>query len=218
MRIDRRKALAMLGLGAAGPAAAQLPKPLGVTFNHGVASGDPKQDRVVLWTRITPESGQKQIAYTWKLIPLDRRAGGAKSGSGVTGPERDYTVKVDVAGLDPGRNYTFSFAAEGVTSPTGRTHTLPAGPTKDVVIATVSCALYPNGYFNVYKAIADLDRVDLVVHLGDYLYEYGGPGSYGMDSAVAAERPHDPPREIVSLRLPAPPRAVQVGPGPAGGP
>src|SRR4051812_20428635 len=99
MRIDRRKALAMFGLGAAGPAAAQLPKPLSVTFQHGVASGDPKQDRVVLWTRITPESPHKQIAYTWKLNPLDRRAGGAKSGSGVTGPERDYTVKVDVGGL-----------------------------------------------------------------------------------------------------------------------
>ncbi len=199
MRIDRRKALAMLGLGAAGPAAAQLPKPLGVTFQHGVASGDPQADRVVLWTRITPESGQKQIAYTWKLNPLDRRAGGAKSGSGVTGPERDYTVKVDVGGLDPGRTYIFSFQAEGVTSPAGRTRTLPAGPTKDVVIATVSCALYPNGYFNAYKAIADLDRVDLVVHLGDYIYEYGGPGSYGMDSAVAGERPHDPPHECVTL-------------------
>jgi alkaline phosphatase D len=200
MRIDRRKALAMLGLGAAGPAAAaQLPKPLGVSFQHGVASGDPGQDRVVLWTRITPESPHKQIAYTWKLNPLDRRAGGAKSGSGVTGPERDYTVKVDVGGLDAGRNYTFAFEAEGVTSPTGRTRTLPAGPTKDVVIATVSCALYPNGYFHAYRAIADLDRVDLVIHLGDYIYEYGGPGSYGMDSAVAGERPHDPPHECVSL-------------------
>jgi len=199
MRIDRRKALAMLGLGAAGPAAAQLPKPLGVTFNHGVASGDPKADRLVLWTRITPENGQKQIAYTWKLNPLDRRAGGAKSGSGVTGPERDYTVKVDVAGLDPGRNYTFSFQAEGVTSPAGRTRTLPVGATQDVVIATVSCALFPNGYFNVYKAIADLDRVDLVIHLGDYIYEYGGPASYGMSSAVAGERPHDPPHECRNL-------------------
>src|SRR6185369_17408476 len=186
MRIDRRQTLAMLGLGAAGPAAAaQLPKPLGVSFNHGVASGDPKADRVVLWTRVTPESGQKQIAYTWKLNPLDRRAGGAKSGSGVTGPERDYTVKVDVGGLDPGRSYTFEFQSKGVTSPTGRTRTLPEGPTKDVVLAVTSCTLFPNGYFNAYGAIADLPRVDVVLHLGDYIYEYGGPDSYGMNSAVA---------------------------------
>jgi alkaline phosphatase D len=199
MKIDRRKALAMLGLGGAAPAAAQTPKPLGVTFQHGVASGDPTQDRVVLWTRITPESPHSQIAYTWALNPLDRRAGGAKKGSGVTGPERDFTVKVDVAGLDPGRAYTFAFKAEGVTSPTGLTRTLPAGKTDDMVLAVASCTLFPNGYFNAYQAIADLPRVDAVLHLGDYIYEYGGPGSYGMDSAVAAERPHDPPREILSL-------------------
>jgi alkaline phosphatase D len=199
MKINRRRALAFLGFGAATPAAAQLPKPLGVTFQHGVASGDPTQTSVILWTRITPEGAGGQIPYTWTLNPLDRRAGGAKSGSGVTGPDRDYTVKVDVGGLDPGRNYTFQFKAKGVTSPTGRTNTLPKGPTKDVVLAVASCTLYPNGYFNAYGAIADLERVDAVLHLGDYIYEYGGPGSYGMNSPVAAERPHDPPHEVVSL-------------------
>ncbi|MCW5760453.1 MAG: PhoD-like phosphatase N-terminal domain-containing protein, partial [Phenylobacterium sp.] len=161
MRIDRREALALLGLGAATPAAAQTAKPLGVTFQHGVASGDPTQTRVVLWTRITPESPHAQIAYTWALNPVDRRAGGAKKGAGVTGPDRDFTVKVDVGGLDAGRAYTFAFTAEGVTSPTGLTRTLPQGPTRDAVIATTSCALFPNGYFNAYQAIADLPRVDL---------------------------------------------------------
>lgn len=200
MKIDRRKALALLGLGAATPAAAQSSAMAGkVAFKHGVASGDPKQDRVVLWTRITPEKPGADIAYTWRLNPIDRRAGGAKSGSGTTGPARDYTVKVDATGLDAGRAYTFEFEAAGVTSPMGRTRTLPAGPTQDVVLAVASCTLYPNGYFNAYQAIADLPRVDAVLHLGDYIYEYGGPKSYGMDSAVAAERPHDPPREIVSL-------------------
>ena len=199
MNIDRRRALALLGLGAASPAAAQAPKSLKVTFQHGVASGDPTQDRVVLWTRITPEIPGGEVAYTWKLNPLDRRAGGAKSGSGVTGPGRDYTVKVDVGGLDAGRNYTFAFQSGGVTSPTGRTSTLPKGPTKEVVLAVVSCSLYPNGYFNAYQAVADLPRVDAVLHLGDYIYEYGGPDTYGMNSTVAGERPHDPPHEIVSL-------------------
>lgn len=199
MRINRRKALALLGLGAATPAAAQTARPLGVSFDHGVASGDPRQDRVIIWTRITPKSGPREIAYTWSVTPLDRRAGGAKKGSGVTGPDRDYTVKVDVTGLDAGRAYTFAFESEGVASPVGRTQTLPAGPTKDVVLAVASCSLYPNGYFNAYKAIADLERVDAVLHLGDYIYEYGGPGSYGMDSPVAAQRHHDPFHEIVSL-------------------
>jgi alkaline phosphatase D len=199
MKIDRRRALALLGLGAAGPAAAQPPKPLGVTFQHGVASGDPTQDRVILWTRITPEQPGGEIAYTWKLNPLDRRAGGAKSGSGVTGPGRDYTVKVDVGGLDAGRAYTFAFESQGVTSPTGRTRTLPKGPTKDVVLAVASCTLFPNGYFNAYQAIADLPRVDAVLHLGDYIYEYGGDESYGMTSPVAQARKHEPYREIVSL-------------------
>src|SRR5215510_6081013 len=102
MRIDRRKALALLGLGAAAPAAAA-----GQTaFLHGVASGDPTQDRVVLWTRITPANAGP-VAYRWTLTPVDRRAGGAKSGTGVTGPERDYTVKADVTGLEAGRAYSY---------------------------------------------------------------------------------------------------------------
>jgi alkaline phosphatase D len=199
MRIDRRQALAFLGLGAAGPAAAQMPKPLEVSFQHGVASGDPTQDSVILWTRITPETAGGEIAYSWALNPLGGRAGGAKRGKGVTGPARDYTVKVDVGGLDPGRNYIFSFEAQGVVSPAGRTRTLPVGPIKDVVLAFATCALFPHGYFNAYGAIAALPRVDAVVHLGDYIYEYGGPGSYGMDSKVAAQRTHDPDRECISL-------------------
>ncbi len=202
MRIDRRRALALLGLGAAGPAAAQAPARYtgAISFNHGVASGDPLADRVLLWTRITPADPKAgDIAYRWALNPVDRRAGGAKSGHGVTGPGRDWTVKVDVAGLDAGRAYTFEFIANGVTSPIGRTATLPSGATKDVVLAVASCSLYPNGYFNAYEAIAKLPRVDAVLHLGDYIYEYGGPESYGMNSPVAAERPHDPNREIVSL-------------------
>lgn len=202
MKIDRRRTLALLGLGAAAPLGAQAQSPYAgpVAFEHGVASGDPLADAVILWTRITPKGeGAGPIAYTWRLNPIDRRAGGAKSGTGVTGPERDYTVKIDVTGLDPARGYTFEFEANGVTSPMGRTRTLPVGETREVVLAVASCSLYPNGYFNAYQAIADLPRVDAVVHLGDYIYEYGGEGSYGMTSPVAAERAHIPAREIVSL-------------------
>ncbi|MDO8900695.1 MAG: alkaline phosphatase D family protein [Phenylobacterium sp.] len=202
MNIDRRRALALLGIGAAAPltAHAQSAYSGAVAFEHGVASGDPLADAVVLWTRITPKTdGAGLIAYAWRLNPVDRRAGGAKSGAGLTGPDRDFTVKVDVTGLDPARAYTFEFEANGVTSPMGRTRTLPTGEVRELVFAVASCSLYPYGYFNAYQAIADLPKLDAVVHLGDYIYEYGGPGSYGMNSAVAAERPHIPDREIVSL-------------------
>ncbi|MEO8113238.1 MAG: alkaline phosphatase D family protein [Phenylobacterium sp.] len=199
MKIDRRQALALLGAGAA-PAAARAQPRGAVSFSHGVASGDPRADRVILWTRITPAgTGGGDIAYRWRLNPVDRRAGGAKSGQGITGPARDYTAKVDVTGLTPGRAYTYEFEVAGVVSPIGRTRTLPTGPIKDVVLAVASCTLYPNGYFNAYQAIADLPRVDAVLHLGDYIYEYGGDDSYGMASPVAQSRKHEPYREIVSL-------------------
>ena len=150
-----------------------------------------------MWTRITAR-GEDDIAYTWRLDPVDRKGGG-KRGEGVTGSDRDFTVKVDVTNLDPGRAYHFQFEAGGAKSPVGRTATLAEGPTLDAVLAVCTCALYPNGYFNAYEAIARLPRVDAIVHLGDYIYEYGGPASYGMDSAVAGERPHDPGHECVSL-------------------
>ncbi|HXA38896.1 MAG TPA: alkaline phosphatase D family protein [Phenylobacterium sp.] len=195
--MDRRRALALLGLGAAAPARGALARDR-ISFQHGVGSGDPLQDRVILWTRITQRGSDDDVAFRWRLDPLDRKGGG-KHGSGVTGPDRDFTVKVDVVNLDPGRAYSFQFECGGVASPVGLTHTLPDGPTKDVVLAFCTCALFPNGYFNAYGAIARLPRVDAIVHLGDYIYEYGGPGSYGMDSAVAGERPHDPGHECVSL-------------------
>ena len=94
------------------------------------------------------------------------------SGPFVTGPERDYTVKVDAGGLRPGHRYWYRFIADGVTSPTGRTRTLPIGSVEQFRVGVCSCSNYPQGYFNVYRdmAVADLD---LVLHLGDYIYEYG---------------------------------------------
>lgn len=202
MRIDRRQALALLGMGAAAPGSAQasLPVPDGV-FRHGVASGDPLQDRVVIWTRFTPEPGRQVpregLAVRWEVSPAPNGPVVAK-GVAFASADRDFTVKVDVGGLKPGTDYVYRFH-RGPVGIEGRTRTLPAGGVKDVVLAVASCALFPNGYFNAYQAIADLPRVDAVLHLGDYIYEYGGPGSYGMNSKVAGERPHDPPHEIVSL-------------------
>lgn len=196
MTVNRRGLLALLGAGAAAtPAkATRLPS---ARFHHGVASGDPLQDRIVFWTRL---SSSRSGSIAGKLL-----IGGAPNLTGArsidveASQDRDWTVKADVAGLTPGTDYYFRFEFDGAVSPIGRTRTLPVGSTTDVVLAVASCALYPNGHFNAYGEIAKLERVDAVIHLGDYIYEYGGPDSYGMNSAVAAERPHDPPHEIVTL-------------------
>ncbi|ALL12280.1 alkaline phosphatase D family protein [Caulobacter henricii] len=210
MKIDRRKALAFLGLGGTAGAGSSVsaqaltPHKGAVAFEHGVASGDPGQTRVILWTRVTlkaPSGGdvlvELQVASDpdFKTLVQTRKGLTARPGA-------DWTIKVDLdgPGLKPGTDYWYRFVAHGVTSPVGRTRTLPAGPTKDVVLAVASCSLYSNGYFNAYDAIARLPRVDAVLHLGDYIYEYGGePKDYGMNSPVAAQRMPDPLHEIVSL-------------------
>jgi alkaline phosphatase D len=211
MTIDRRRALALFGLGGASAAGeAMAAKPRGpfagrVTFLHGVASGDPLEDRVVLWTRATAEATTARspaLGRGDRPGLQDHRPPGP--GHRVS-PARDYTAKVDVTGLKPATDYFYRFRyvkngksfGKGVG---GRTRTLPQGATRDVVLAVVSCALYPNGYFNAYDAIAKLPRVDAVLHLGDYIYEYGAaPDDYGMASPTAKTRVPDPPREIVSL-------------------
>ncbi|MEI7573519.1 MAG: alkaline phosphatase D family protein [Phenylobacterium sp.] len=200
MRVDRRRALALFGAGSlatGGSAAAQGAGQ--VRFDHGVASGDPTADRVILWTRITPaDPSSGAISYAWSLNPIDRRAGGAKSGRGTTSAAKDFTVKVDVGGLDPGRAYTFTFTSNGATSPMGRTRTLPEGQVEDAVMAIASCSLWQAGYFNAYQAIADLPRVDVVLHLGDYIYEYG-PEGYGAESGKKLGRRVQPGHEIFTL-------------------
>ena len=208
MKIDRRKVLGLLGLSgaAAGEAVAQ---PLSyykgpVAFEHGVASGDPGLTYVILWTRVTPKQQPAgdidvdlEIAADPDFKTLVTSSRGLRARA-----SRDWTVKHDLdgQGLKPGTEYWYRFKANGVTSPIGRTRTLPAGKTKDVVLAVASCSLYPNGYFNAYDAIAKLDRVDAVVHLGDYIYEYGGgPKDYGMNAPTAKTRAPEPAHEIVTL-------------------
>ncbi|CAN7551878.1 alkaline phosphatase D family protein [Phenylobacterium sp. LjRoot225] len=200
MWIDRRKALGLLGAGAAGPAAAAATRsslhaaPEGPVFRWGVASGDPLATAVILWTACAAPG---EVRWEVAEDPAFKRV--VRRGVAQADPARDRTVKVDVGGLKPATNYHYRFRKGAETSPVGRTRTLPVGTTPDVVLAFASCTLYPNGYFNAYAAIAALPRIDAVIHLGDYIYEYGGPDSYGMSSAVAAERPHDPPHECLAL-------------------
>ncbi len=202
MRINRRGALALLGLGGAASATgASATKLAAVSYRHGVASGDPLQDRVVFWTRVSHAGPGAMQAFPGKLlVATSADLKGARSVPVTTGPDRDWTVKADVDGLKPGTDYWYAFEFDGFRSPVGRTRTLPEGATRDVVLAVASCSLYPQGYFNAYGAIARLERVDAVLHLGDYIYEYGAaPGDYGMSSPVAKDRSPQPPHEIVTL-------------------
>jgi len=201
MRIDRRRVLGLIGASAAAPATSAHARQAAaaVAFRHGVASGDPLGDRVMLWTRVTPDRADAAVSVDWRIRPLDSDAVVA-SGVVETGPERDYTVKVDVGGLQPGADYRFDFAVGDVRSPEGRTRTLPAGGTEDVVLAVASCQLHPGGLFNAYEAMAGLERLDAVVHLGDYIYEYGAEADdYGMVTGAALNRVPEPAHEIVSL-------------------
>jgi alkaline phosphatase D len=116
-----------------------------------------------------------------------------------TNEGRDYTVKVDVVGLRPGAPYFYGFLAGEARSPVGRTRTLPQGRLEALTMAVVSCASYPHGFFNAYEAIAKRDDIDLVVHLGDYIYEYG-LGGYGGETGVALGRIPSPEIECRELQ------------------
>ena len=200
MRMNRRGLLGLLGAGAAAPAVTANAAEDAVAFRHGVASGDPYADSVVLWTRVTPPPGSTgPVPVVWRVRSVN---GGTVVASGrvEATAERDFTIKVVASGLAPGREYRFDFRSGEARSPEGRTRTLPSGPTADVVLAVASCQLYPGGLFNAYAAMAELERLDAVVHLGDYIYEYGAePGDYGMATGAGLNRLPDPPHEIVSL-------------------
>ncbi len=202
MTLHRRGLLGLLGAGAAGvgvPAAARPSSP--VAFLHGVASGDPRPDGVVIWTRVTPtDPSVRAIRVDWSVWRDGDTAASVASGTVETGSDRDFTVKVPVEGLRPGVDYRYAFTAGETVSPHGRARTLPEGPTPEVVLVVASCQLYPGGLFNAWDAVSRLERVDAVVHLGDYIYEYGAePDAYGMTSGAALGRIPEPAHEIVSL-------------------
>ena len=149
-----------------------IDKPGAVHFTHGIASGDPLADRVILWTRVLPSSGNTEaVPCTWQVATDDSFETVIAGGEATARAERDYTVKVDAAGLAPGQSYCYRFIAHGVTSPIGCTRTLPVGAVNEFKMAVASCSNYPQGFFHAYRDIAESD-LDVVLHLGDYLYEY----------------------------------------------
>lgn len=163
-------------------------------FYHGVASGDPLTDAVILWTRVTPPSLQKVIV-TWEISSDKNFSSIIQHDTTSTDAKRDFTVKVDVRNLAPGQYYYYRFHALGTYSPIGRTKTASSGTVDSVRFAVVSCANWEFGFFNAYDRIAERE-LDAVIHLGDYIYEYAS-GKYG-DTTIG--RLHIPGHEIVSLQ------------------
>ncbi len=157
-------------------------------FYHGVASGDPLSDRVIIWTRVTPDSSSS-IPVKWQVAPDTAFSTITQSGTLTTSDAEDFTVKVDVTGLQPGTWYYYRFETDGRFSVTGRTYTAPVGDVDSLRFGVVSCSRYASGFFNAYGRMAQRNDLHAVIHLGDYIYENG-------DSSVRA---HFPDYEILNL-------------------
>ncbi|KAJ4010580.1 hypothetical protein NW752_005255 [Fusarium irregulare] len=176
-----------------------------LNFTHGVASGDPWPESVILWTRVAPslksDSSNKTVDGTaglyshetkkyinadpnpicvdWEVKSSDGE-NVVSSGRAYTTSDIDYTIKVEAEGLKPltEYNYQFTICDSDNKSPVGRTKTAPTADddVSELSFAVFSCSNYPNGYFNAYGNAARKDEHDYVIHLGDYIYEYGADG------------------------------------------
>lgn len=171
---------------------------LQVNFDHGVASGDPLQDRVILWTRLTPSDLSARLQVTWQIALDSQFKQIIKTDKVTTSASQDFTVKVDATGLTANQSYFYRFVFGDKISPVGQTKTLPTSTSK-ASFAVCSCSNYPAGYFYVYREMAK-QNVDVVIHLGDYIYEYGADG-YATEDAAKLGRtlPADNNKEIIKL-------------------
>jgi phosphodiesterase/alkaline phosphatase D-like protein len=200
IKLTRRGALlagAGLGLAACGQETFEpLARPDG-PFKHGVASGDPDQTSLVLWTAVTGADGAPVIAevsetpdfaeltFTEQLEPAGPETAGATP----------YKIIAD--GLTPGRAVWYRFRFREHLSPAGTAKPLPEGPVDRFGIAAFACSNYPAGFFNAYGHAAARGDVDLAIHLGDYLYEYGADG-YASEDAERLSRVVDPAHELLT--------------------
>ncbi len=222
-RPSRRTMLRASAVGAAaaaaGPlrvfdvAAAEAPAHRGI-FGYGVASGDPTGDAVVIWTRVTPPRRRPSdpvatpgsglgapTTVRWEVALDEDFKRVVARGVVRTSPDSDHTVKVDVTGLTPYTRYWYRFRVAEQTSPVGRTQTAPdeAGRTHALRFALVSCSNYTGGYFTTYRALGERDDLDFVLHVGDYIYEYGnGADRYGPPE-LAGTRDSQPAGETLVL-------------------
>lgn len=167
-------------------------------FTHSVASGDPKQDSVVLWTRyVAADGGETRLRL--EIAEDERFKRIAARGVAAAGPNSDYCAHSRAGDLKPGRWYHYRFIApDGTVSAIGRTRTLPAGRLDSFKIGVVSCANATSGWFNAYAHAAAREDLDLIVHLGDYIYESPIDRSDAI-AAIAQARGIQPRGEAVSL-------------------
>lgn len=166
-------------------------------FYHGVASGDPLTDRVIIWTRVTPQDFTLPVAISYKMALDTGMTNVVAQGSLLTDASVDYTVKFDVGGLSPDTYYYYEFKALGKNSQRGRTKTAPVAANLDSLrFAIVSCANLEAGYFNAYEAIAQRNDFEAVLMLGDYIYEYE-EGGYAQNTSI--DRIFDPTHETINL-------------------
>jgi len=195
-------------------AAAAAPSYRGI-FGYGVASGDPTADAVVIWTRATPPPARRggpvatpgsglgaPLRVRWEIARDRDFDQVVDHGVVVTSARSDHTVKVDVRGLRPYTRYFYRFRTQGDTSVVGRTQTAPDERfrTHALRFGLVSCSNYTGGYFGAYRSLGERDDLDFVLHVGDYIYEYGnGSDRYGPDSLVGV-RDAVPATETIDLQ------------------
>lgn len=143
-------------------------------FAHGVASGDPLADRVIIWTRVTEEEpGNPALPVQWEVATDPGMSAVVARGTQDAVSDRDWTIKVDVVGLLPATTYYYQFRAlDGLTSIVGRTRTAPKQDVSALRIAVVSCASYWSSHWSGYGHLANRNDIDLVVHCGDYIYDF----------------------------------------------
>ena len=199
--MKRRQAIKITSVGAIGLSASISSSCSKNTysFNHGVASGDPLEDRVILWTRVTPQQAGpvevilevsenknfSKVAYSKKLN---------------TSSLSDYTIKYDFLAkqyCNSDNGFFYRFRAGNSVSETGRSKTFSKN-IKSAKIAIFSCSNFPAGYFNAYQAAAEKNDLDLWLHLGDYLYEYP-MGGYATENADKLGRAPIPIHEMITL-------------------
>ncbi|EJC6791580.1 alkaline phosphatase D family protein [Vibrio parahaemolyticus] len=170
-----------------------------VSFEHGVASGDPTQTQVIIWTRVT--TAASYVDVTWQVASDVEFSNVVQSGVFTTDTGRDFTVKVDVQNLNANSQYYYRFMVGEMMSEVGQTQTLPEDGVEKASMAVVSCANYPAGYFHVYREILNQHEqspFDVVLHLGDYIYEYG-TGGYASEDAAALGREPSKGAECITL-------------------
>jgi alkaline phosphatase D len=169
-------------------------------FTHNVASGEPGSDSMLLWTRYAPAAGVDEVRLDAE-VALDRDfTRVVSSGSVRTGAYRDWTAKLTMEGLQPGTTYWYRFIApDGGKSPVGRTKTLPVGDVDRFGLGLFSCSNLPMGWFNAYAHAAARDDLDLWLHVGDYLYEYGIASYKDKDRVAGREVMPAHDHEMVSL-------------------